>query len=77
MLHTILKSCVYRPLLHQLRFYLNPGDVQTFNNKRFAHGREEFKLNGGVRHLQVRVQCILSYPNLSGQHLVQIGKNLG
>ncbi|KAJ8045835.1 Trimethyllysine dioxygenase [Holothuria leucospilota] len=30
-----------------------PGDCLVFNNRRMLHGRNEFKLNGGKRHLQV------------------------
>ena len=33
-------------------FQLEPGDLVTFNNHRILHGREEFRLNGGMRHLQ-------------------------
>ncbi|CBY35537.1 unnamed protein product [Oikopleura dioica] len=31
---------------------LEPGECLVFNNRRMLHGRNEFKLNGGVRHLE-------------------------
>jgi alpha-ketoglutarate-dependent taurine dioxygenase len=31
---------------------MKPGQVICFNNRRILHGRNEFVLNGGVRHLQ-------------------------
>ncbi|XP_071833040.1 2-(trimethylamino)ethylphosphonate dioxygenase-like [Apostichopus japonicus] len=36
----------------KIRFQLKPGDCASFNNRRMGHGRETFKLNGGVRKLQ-------------------------
>ena len=35
-----------------IKFQLKPGDLVAFNNHRILHGRQEFKLNGGMRHLQ-------------------------
>ena len=32
---------------------LEPGEMMTFNNRRMLHGRNSFKQNGGLRHLQV------------------------
>ena len=31
---------------------MEPGQLVCFNNRRILHGRNEFSLNGGVRHLQ-------------------------
>ena len=31
----------------------------TFNNRRFIHSRTAFKLNGGMRHLQVLVALLM------------------
>ncbi|CAG5109656.1 Oidioi.mRNA.OKI2018_I69.chr2.g4171.t1.cds [Oikopleura dioica] len=31
---------------------LEPGECLVFNNRRMLHGRKEFQLNGGVRHLE-------------------------
>ena len=39
--------------LMQLHHRLKPGEVMTFNNRRVLHGRNEFSLRGGQRHLQV------------------------
>ena len=51
----------------QLHHRLKPGEAMTFNNRRFIHSRTAFKLNGGMRHLQVllmlviTVECIVCY----------------
>ena len=37
----------------QLTHRLEPGEAMTFNNRRFLHSRNAFRLNGGIRHLQV------------------------
>ena len=29
--------------------------ILVFNNRRMLHGRNEFKLNGGVRHLEGKI----------------------
>ncbi|XP_064606801.1 probable gamma-butyrobetaine dioxygenase [Liolophura sinensis] len=49
----------YRLFAAQIRFSdmlkcvkLEPGDAIVFNNRRVLHGREEFTLNGGRRHLE-------------------------
>ena len=43
-------------LLHDdqcvINFRLNPGDIFSFNNSRFLHGRSAFDVNSGHRHLQ-------------------------
>lgn len=36
----------------KMEFRLVPGDLVGFNNRRYLHGRNEFRLNGGMRHLQ-------------------------
>ena len=43
---------IYTPCL-QLCHRLKAGEVLTVNNRRILHSRCGFKLNGGVRHLQV------------------------
>ncbi|XP_041369464.1 gamma-butyrobetaine dioxygenase-like [Gigantopelta aegis] len=35
-----------------LTMRMKPGDMTVFNNRRMLHGREQFKLNGGVRFLK-------------------------
>ena len=44
----------------QLEARLQPGDMVVFNNRRMVHGRKNFQLNGGSRHLQVCVWGIHS-----------------
>ena len=53
------KGSVSSLLSCQLYHRLQPGEAMTFNNRRMAHSRTGFKLNGGVRHLQVRVKNTL------------------
>ena len=40
-------------LFLQMVHRLEPGEMMTFNNRRMLHGRNLFKQNGGLRHLQV------------------------
>ncbi|XP_055957461.1 2-(trimethylamino)ethylphosphonate dioxygenase isoform X2 [Patella vulgata] len=35
-----------------LTYGMKVGDLMVFNNHRILHGRNEFRLNGGIRHLQ-------------------------
>jgi gamma-butyrobetaine dioxygenase len=37
---------------HQICFRLDPGEAMVFSNERVLHGRTEFDLNEGHRHLQ-------------------------
>ena len=50
---------VYRLNFLQLHHRLKPGEAMTFNNRRFIHSRTAFKLNGGMRHLQVLVALLM------------------
>ena len=43
---------------------LQPGDMVCFNNRRMAHGRRSFQLNGGVRHLH---GCYLNIDEFKSQ----------
>ena len=42
--------------LIQIKHRFRPGDLIAFNNRRVLHARNGFKLNGGVRHLQVGIK---------------------
>lgn len=44
----------------QLHHRLKPGEAMTFNNRRFIHSRTAFKLNGGMRHLQVLLMLVIT-----------------
>ena len=44
----------------QLYHRLQSGEALTFNNRRMVHSRTRFKLNGGVRHLQVQNHTVYS-----------------
>ncbi|KAK2182566.1 hypothetical protein NP493_348g03031, partial [Ridgeia piscesae] len=45
----------------QLEKQLEEGEMISFNNRRVLHARRQFNLNGGVRHLQVRLCGSLSH----------------
>ena len=50
----IIMIYIYFFNVFQMYHRLSPGEALFFNNRRVVHGRTKFKLNGGVRHLQVR-----------------------
>ena len=43
-------------MVHRLR----PGDALCFNNRRMAHSRNAFQLNGGERHLRVSLLMLMT-----------------
>ncbi|KAK3093261.1 hypothetical protein FSP39_013394 [Pinctada imbricata] len=48
--HKFAAAIQNSPAIIELK--MKPGDLMIFNNRRILHGRKEFNLNGGVRHLQ-------------------------
>nr|CAB3225113.1 gamma-butyrobetaine dioxygenase-like [Phallusia mammillata] len=49
--YTTLSNITRRKSM-QYCFKLEPGDLIVFNNRRMAHARKGYELNGGTRHLQ-------------------------
>uniref|UniRef100_H2ZG48 TauD/TfdA-like domain-containing protein n=1 Tax=Ciona savignyi TaxID=51511 RepID=H2ZG48_CIOSA len=67
-------NIINRPdLTTKYNFRLESGDLIIFNNRRVAHAREEFHLNGGNRHLQ---GCYLCLDDAKGKYMT-LAKKLG
>jgi gamma-butyrobetaine dioxygenase len=45
-------SGILRDPRYEFKFRLQPGDLESFNNRRVLHGRDEFNPQSGPRHLQ-------------------------
>jgi gamma-butyrobetaine dioxygenase len=45
-------SKILRDPRYEFKFRLQPGDLESFNNRRVLHGRDEFNPQSGPRHLQ-------------------------
>lgn len=45
-------SRLLRDPRYEFKFRLQPGDLESFNNRRVLHGRSEFNPQSGPRHLQ-------------------------
>jgi gamma-butyrobetaine dioxygenase len=45
-------SRILRSPQYEFKFRLQPGDLESFNNRRVLHGRDEFNPQSGPRHLQ-------------------------
>jgi gamma-butyrobetaine dioxygenase len=45
-------SRILRDPAYEFKFRLGPGDMESFNNRRVLHGRDEFNPQSGPRHLQ-------------------------
>ena len=55
----------------QFHHRLSPGETLVFNNRRFAHGRTKFMLNGGVRHFSVcKHNLLMNYEQFNYYYLL-------